>query len=162
MVAVDYFRPKSNIERRVKSFVSTLRNKYKHIVGVHIRQGDYKTWMGGSLYFSQEKIKKQLDKLIIELKYNSNETVFILCSDGQIDGSFFSGLNTVFSIGGVVDDLFTLASTDVIIGSDSTFGAFASYYGNIPFIVFNDNIDWGYYFDKKVFFENKYSTLVHY
>jgi len=55
-----------------------------------------------------------------------------------------------------------LAATDIIIGSDSTFGAFASYYGNLPFIVFEKKIDWNYYKDKKYFFENKKCTTVHF
>ena len=52
---------------------------------------------------------------------------------------------------------------DVIIGSDSSFGAFAAYYGNIPHIVFNKkSMDWAYYRNNQKYFQNKYCTLVHF
>jgi len=72
-------------------------------------------------------------------------------------------LNVVKSYFGPVEDLFLLAATDIIIGADSTFGAFASYYGNIPLIVFQrPRIDWDYYKDKQYYFENKYNQFVAY
>jgi hypothetical protein len=159
---VDYFKPKPSIEKKVKDLIFSLKNKYKYVIGVHVRQGDYKTWMDGKLYFSQDKIKLFLDDLILNFQLNKDETVFLLCSDGQIDDSVFLGLNIAHSIGGVAEDLFVLACSDLIIGSDSTFGAFASYYGNIPFIVFGEEIDWDYYKDKKEYFENKYNKMVYY
>lgn len=159
---IEYFRPNLYIDKKVKDLIFSLKNKYKHVIGVHVRQGDYKTWMDGKLYFSQDKIKLFLEELMSNFEFNRDETAFIICSDGPINNQVFSGLNIINGGGGVVDDLFTLASTDMIIGSDSTFGAFASYYGNVPFIVFNEEIDWYYYKDKKEYFENKYNKMVYY
>ena len=62
-----------------------------------------------------------------------------------------------------IEDLFILASRNTVIGSDSSFGAFGAYYGNIPHIVLqNDPMDWDYYREKTVYFQNKYCTLVHF
>jgi len=94
---------------------------------------------------------------------NKEKTCFVITSDGPINADEFPGLNVTVSKNNAVTDLFLLASTDVIIGSNSTFGAFASYYGNIPFIVMQkEKIDWEYYKNKDKFFENKYCTVAHY
>ena len=86
-----------------------------------------------------------------------------MASDGPIEDGIFSGLNYIASKNNAVTDLFLLASTDTIIGSNSTFGAFASYYGNIPFIVMQkDSVDWEYYKDRNKYFENKYAAFVQY
>ena len=60
-----------------------------------------------------------------------------------------------------IEDLFTLSSTDFIISSNSTFGAMASYLGNIPAIPFSrDNIKWNKYLNKQGYFDNK-EFIVH-
>jgi hypothetical protein len=96
------------------------------------------------------------------MNQDAKKTYFIICSDEKIDLKKFKNLNISQNTGNEIEDLFLLAKTDFIIGANSTFGAFASYYGNIPFLVFDHKIDWGYYFDKKYYFENKYSTMVNY
>ncbi|MES2213787.1 MAG: alpha-1,2-fucosyltransferase [Patescibacteria group bacterium] len=154
-----YFRPKDRITKKIEERIAGLRRNTDHLVGVHIRQGDYKTWAGGQYYFEQGAVRNILDEY---LKFLGKSATFVLCSDENIDVDAFKGLNIQVSNGSPVEDLFLLSKTDAIIGSNSTFGAFASYYGNIPYIVFNENIDWEYYRDKREYFENKYSTLVHY
>ena len=139
----EYFYPKKEISAKVDSFIQPLRKKYRHIVGVHIRQTDYQTYRNGSFFFKQEKIKIFLENYLQFFNRDKNETLFILCSDGPIDKHLFNGLNIKTGPGKSIEDFFTLAQTDIIIGSDSTFSAFAAYLGNIPFAVFAEpDIDW--------------------
>jgi hypothetical protein len=92
---------------------------------------------------------------------NKKETVFLITSDGPIDPHLFFDLETHISQENAVTDLFLLASTLAIIGSDSSFGHFASWYGNIPHIVLKKQaIDWEYYKDKDKYFVNKYLELL--
>lgn len=158
-----YLTPKKEIEDKVTNFILPLREEFETLVGVHIRQGDYKEFHGGKLFFTQGEVRKILDAY---LKFSGNtqkETMFIICSDGPVDAEIFTGINTSFPAGNPVEDLFTLASTDVVIGANSTFGSFASYYGNIPFIVLDrENMEWEYYRDKNKYFENNKSTLTFY
>ena len=138
-----YFQPKKEIAVNVGSFIHPLRKKYRHIVGVHIRQTDYQTYRNGAFFFKQEKIKIFLEDYLQFFNRDKNETLFILCSDGPIDKLIFDGLNIQIGPGKSIEDLFVLSQTDIIIGSDSTFGAFAAYLGNIPFAVFAaPYIDW--------------------
>ena len=116
------------------------------------------------MYFiPQIRVKEVLDEYIKETKTVAENICFLITSDSPIEIKLFGGLNISVSKENVVADLFLLSSTDTVIGSNSTFGAFASYYGNIPFIVMQkEKMDWEYYKDKISFFENKYSTFVHY
>lgn len=156
-----YFRPKDRIILPVEEFIAGLRKKYDTVVGVHIRQGDYKKeFYGGKLYFNEEEVNNILNAYLEYFKKDKSKTCFIICSDGPVDDNRFKGLNVEKSAFGAVEDLYLLSMADLIIGSDSTFGVFAAYFGNIPFVVFKrEVIDWDFYSDKKAFFENKYSLF---
>jgi hypothetical protein len=158
-----YFKPRKDIEILVSSLVKEWRAQHKTLIGVHIRQGDYRSWKNGVYFIEQTRIREIIDEYLSVFKKNKDEILFVITSDGLIDEKIFEGLNFAVSKQNAVTDLFLLASTDTIIGSNSTFGAFASYYGNIPLIVMqNTPIDWEYYRDKTKYFENEYCTMVHY
>ncbi|PIY71506.1 hypothetical protein COY87_05840 [Candidatus Roizmanbacteria bacterium CG_4_10_14_0_8_um_filter_33_9] len=156
------FQPSDLIWNKINSEIATIYNTYSNIIGVHIRKGDYQSPAWKKLYFKDNEVYIILKKYLDEFNLNKKNTCFLICSDGTIDTSQFIDLSVIVSKGSPIEDLFKLSLTDIIIGSDSTFGAFASYYGNIPYIVFNKKMDWNYYKDKKTYFENKYNTTVHY
>ena len=159
----EYFKPRKDIEILVSSLAKEWRNKYKTLIGVHIRQGDYCEWRGGIYFINPNRVREIIDEYLSIFKKNKDEILFIITSDGSVDGKIFEGLHFTVSKENAVTDLFLLASTDAIIGSNSTFGAFASYLGNIPLIIMqNTPISWEYYSDKTKYFENEYCTMVHY
>jgi hypothetical protein len=160
---IPQFTPASPVEKRVTDIAISLREKYQRVIGVHIRQADYKVFKGGTYFMSQEKVRSILNEYISKNSFTINTTLFLMTSDGSMDPEAFKGLNVYISKEDAVTDLFLLSSTDAIIGSDSSFGAFASWYGNIPHITMkNGPMDWDYYADKREFFENKYLTMVQY
>lgn len=160
---VPTFAPNSIIEKKVAEIIKPIRQKYKRVIGIHIRQTDYRTFKGGIYFVPQTRVKAIIDEFILKNSVNINETLFLFASDGQIEKDVFKNLNIYVSKENSVTDLFLISSTDTIIGSDSSFGAFASWYGNIPHIVMTkDVIDWSYYTNKREYFENKYSKMVHY
>ncbi len=138
------FRPKEQYCEEAEKNIALLRKKYKKVVGVHIRQGDYKTWEGGKFFFTQKEVRSILEEYIQSQKnITVDETVFMVCSDGFIDEGEFLGLNLVKGPGGEATDLYALSLTDLIIGSNSTYGRWAAYYGQIPFFQFmHDGVDW--------------------
>ena len=159
----EYFQPREDIDSFVASQIKDLRTRYQTIIGVHIRQGDYEIWRVGAYFIAQQRVREIIEEYLSVFGKNKDQICFVVTSDGPVDKKYFSGLNTVVSKGNAVTDLFLLASLDIIIGSNSTFGAFASYYGNIPFVVMQKGpMDWDYCQNRKVFFENKYCTMVHY
>ena len=158
-----YFRPQKDIDSFVASQTKDLRTRYQTIVGVHIRQGDYEVWRGGTYFIAHQRVREIMEEYLSVFGKQREQTCFIITSDGPIYTKEFSGLNIIESKNNAVTDLFLLGATDIIIGSNSTFGAFASYYNNIPFIVMQkEKMDWEYYKGKDRFFENKYCDMVHY
>lgn len=160
---VSAFSPNKTIENKIASIIKPFRQKYDKIIGVHIRQTDYRTFKGGIYFIEQIRAREIMDEFIMKNNTDKDKVLFLITSDGPVDSSFFNDLNIYISKENSVTDLFLLSSTDTIIGSDSSFGAFASWYGNIPHIVMTKNsIDWSYYTDKKEYFENKFSKMVQY
>lgn len=158
---VNYFAPAPQIADRVHAFIEPLRSRYKVLIGVHIRQGDYVRFKGGRFQIRQERVREILDEYLREKKHIPEEVCFIIASDGAIESAPFRGLNIQASHHNAGEDIFTLSLCDAIIGSDSTFGNFASYLGNTPHIVMkNESIDWDYYADKNAYFINKYFTVM--
>lgn len=138
---VEIFRPREEYYLEVQSFINSLKKPGVKIVGVHVRHGDYKTWNNGKYFFTFQEVRNILDDY---LKFANHEnTLFVICSDDKIDESCFEGLSFVKGPGSEITDLYALATTDLIIGSKSTYGTFAAYYGDKPFYTFSrENINW--------------------
>lgn len=158
---IKYFQPKKNISKNVRDFIDPIKNKFKHTIGIHIRQKDYRNFKSGRFFVDQRRIADIIHEYINTSHINMNETCFVMCSDDDINKSIFSNLNIIKSTKSLIEDLFILSSCDIILGSDSTFGNIASYFGNISHVIFKkDKIDWDYYKDKKQYFNNKYCLSV--
>jgi ADP-heptose:LPS heptosyltransferase len=158
-----HFEPVADIKKSVENFMSPLRANYKYIIGVHVRQSDFKDFKSGKYWIPQQRAREIMSEYLGYTNKKHEETCFVICSDQAIDESLFQGLNNIVTKKSMGEDLFILSSCDAIIGSDSTFGHFAAYYGNIPHIVMkNEAMDWGYYKDKKSYTQNKYLTVMVY
>ncbi|HVT75241.1 MAG TPA: hypothetical protein VHD69_02415 [Candidatus Paceibacterota bacterium] len=154
------FKPTDQILQRVDTIMAPLRKSYDRIIGLHIRQSDYATFKGGKYLVSQELFREIAEEYIDENGLVDAKTAFVIASDGPIDPSKFADLNIYVSKENSVVDLFLLSYTDAIIGSDSSFGAFAAWHGNIPHIIAKKGpMDWSYYAGKTTYFDNTYSEL---
>lgn len=156
-----YFKPKYIYTKRVDKFISTLRRKYSHLVGVHIRQksigdGNLNKIKGEKVYIFKNDInfvKRTLEEYLLKFNKFKKDVCFVVCSNKKVNISKFKGLNIVFAGGNPVEDLYTLSKMDIIIGCRSTFSTFAAYYGNIPLVIFNENkINWDYYIKNKLLY----------
>lgn len=158
---VSHFSPDPQVEARAHEFIGPLRHRYRILIGVHIRQTNYAKFKKGKFQINQVRARNILEEYCKQKGYSLNEVCFVVASDGAINQEVFDGLNIEISTHNAGEDLFILALCDVIIGSDSTFGNFASYYGDIPHIIMkNESIDWNYYADKNTYFINKYFTVM--
>lgn len=158
---IQAFSPAEHIAIKCNETIKSLKLHSERVIGIHIRQGDYKFFKDGRFLISEDRARKIVDEYISINGVDIDRTVFIITSDGPIDEKIWSGLNVKISKENSVTDLFLLSKTDVVIGSDSSFGAFAAWYGNIPHVIFkNEQMDWQYYKDKAGFSPNKYAMLV--
>lgn len=156
-----HFQPALWVEKNVRALVISFRANFKVLVGVHIRQGDYVLFKNGKFSISQTRTREILEEYCMQKQLSLKEVFFMIASDGAIDKAVFDGLNVEISDFSAGEDMFILASFDVIIGSDSTFGHFAAYYGDIPHIIMKkEPMDWEYYKDKSSYFINKYLTVM--
>lgn len=160
---LSYFQPVDRVQAKVQQFIRSLRSRYRNLVGVHIRQTDYRKFEAGRYYVSPQETAIFARQYLQHSKKAQSNTCFVICSDEDVNLQCFGDLNVVHHYGNVIKDLFVLASTDAILGSNSSYGALASWYGNIPHIIMlKEGIDWNYYKDKHKYFENKYNTVVHF
>lgn len=156
----DYLKPKKEYTLPVEKIIADAKNKYKNIIGVHIRQTDYRTHKGGKYFIPQARVREILDEYLTTSNKKPQETLFVATSDEPISKDIFKGLNILTNKGNAIEDLYMLSLCDVVIGSNSSFGNFAAYYGNKTHIILqNEKMDWDYYKDKHCYFENKYSVM---
>ena len=146
-------KPKKKVRTHVSSVLAYPRANFKHVVGVHFRLGDYRYVEEKKFFFEPQQVEKILTEYVTQSGMQTQDICFVICSDEKLNPDHFKSINAFFPTGSPAEDLFTLAATDVIIGSDSTFGPFAAWYGNVPFIIFDrTGIDWEYYKGKEKFF----------
>ncbi|MGN0559347.1 MAG: alpha-1,2-fucosyltransferase [Acutalibacteraceae bacterium] len=129
----DFFTPKEQYRTVVESQISKLRETYDVVIGVHIRRGDYKNFLGGKYYFDIDVFAKVCQNFRDYLE--NTKTAFIITSNEKIDGTAFSDLGNdiYFSQGSSgVEDNWLLSLCDYIIGVPSTFNGWASFIGNTP------------------------------
>lgn len=158
---IEYFKPKKDTVDLIDNMTEGIRSRYQKLIGVHIRQGDYKTFKDGKYFIDQIRTREIIEEYLNQNNLHIGDVCFIITSDGEIDANIFDGLNFVTSSHNLVEDMYLLSSTDIIIGSNSSYGNIAAYFGNIPhFIMENEKIDWGYYEGKNEYFINKYCTMV--
>jgi len=126
----NFFILVDGLASKVKLFVDQLREKSDILIGIHIRQGDYRQWEGGKHYFESTEYVSMMMKI---LEMHKNAVVkFVISTHVDQDWDLFSGINYVKSSGNAVEDMYILAACDEIYGPQSSFSGWASFFGNVP------------------------------
>lgn len=124
------FTPVPQHQSNVTRLIGSARKTSDTLIGVHIRRADYRTWHGGRYYrddaFYMNKMREERASL------PGKKVAFLICSDEKINLDNFSGLDTYLGTGHFVEDLYSLAGCDRIIGPISTYSMWAAFYGQIP------------------------------
>ena len=127
---LDLFAIDKKIKEKTQIFMGTKGDK-DLFLGVHIRRGDYKTWLNGK-YFYEDDVYKDYIQQFEKLHPNKNITVYICSNDPSLNKAYFKdkfpNINIVFPQGGQEDDLCLLSECDYLIGAPSTFSLVASMY----------------------------------
>lgn len=124
-----------------QQFVTTLREKYDFLIGVVIRQGDYRT--SGKLYQqflfeTQQYVRWMRDAL--DVFAEKGRIGFIVASDEVQQPETFTDLPIHFATGRAVgtghyvENLVELSHCDLIMTPATTFGAWAAFAGNCPIL----------------------------
>ena len=134
-----YFQPVPEIARNVRQFMEHLRQNAEIIIGVHIRQGDYRRWREGKYFFPVSRYAEWMRELLVQ--FPGRKVSFLVCSDGARSNEEFAGLPVVISRNNPIEDLYSLAKCNYILGPLSTFSQWASFHGNTPLFHLHDSND---------------------
>lgn len=131
----NYFTPVEKHAVAVSSLISKTRRDSELLVGVHIRQGDYKRWQGGKYYFTSSEYAAFMARIVATMP--EKQITFLICSNEKQDELFFTGLNYIFGNNHQLEDMYAFAQCDFLIGPPSTYTSWASFYGSVPLHTIN-------------------------
>ena len=132
----NHFRPIEEYERASREAVERLRRDADIVVGVHIRQGDYRVWGGGKYFFPPARYAGWMQEFAAQ--FPERKVAFFVCSDEPRNADEFPGLSVGLGAGSAMGDLHALARCDYIFGPQSTYTQWASFYGNKPLLLLHD------------------------
>jgi Glycosyl transferase family 11 len=120
-------------------FIAKQREKYDLLVGVMIRQGDYKTWKNGQYYFTSQQYSDWINGMSEAFKLHG-KVGFVVSSDSPQNLKDFSNENIHFTTGiaggngHYIESLSQLSLCDVLVSPPSSFSMWAAFLGDIPFV----------------------------
>lgn len=121
--------PDATVQAEARSLVEVARGDGDVLIGVHIRQGDYRRHLGGRFYFPTDAYVHVMERIRDLLK---GEVRFLVATDTPQDWALFAHLPYTRSNGAPLQDLFGLAACDYLCGPPSSFTLWASFYGATP------------------------------
>ncbi|MEN9469217.1 MAG: hypothetical protein RL630_950 [Verrucomicrobiota bacterium] len=128
---VRLFTPQPYILAEVEHFIARARAGSNLLVGLHVRLGDYATWLGGRFYYGLDAYAAWLKAA--NALWPEKKVSFVVCSNGNVDDLLcLPGIRASTGPGAPITDLYALAACDFLIGPPSTFTLWASYYGGAP------------------------------
>ena len=102
-------------------------------VGVHIRGGDYRTYLGGRYFYEPAIYREYMSQMAALLAAEGKRVRFLVCTNEPLTPAHFEGLQVLQQAGtDMMVDLYGLSQCDYIIGPPSTFSQWASFYGKTP------------------------------
>lgn len=127
------FRPKEAIMKKAEEMIAQIRKDADIVIGVHIRRGDYATWLDGRFYYELETYHQII--LRIQQLFNDHHVSFFISSNETFSLDIFEGCQC-YRFGrepsGAILDLYTLSLCDKIVGPFSTYSRWASFIGQVP------------------------------
>ena len=112
------------------TLIGEMRSGADTVVGIHIRHGDYANWEGGKYFYSIEQYRDVMQQVADRL--GNQHVTFLVCGNGNLSLDKFGDLNVRFGTGHLIEDMYALAESDLLIGPPSTFTQWASFYGRVP------------------------------
>lgn len=136
---VKLFEPQKTIIDDVDILLSRKKAEYDCVIGIHIRRGDYRSFMNGIYYYENSTYLNLMLKLQEKLQLCEKRVTFLLCSDEIINLNDFEGTNNfIIPNNEIMKDLYGLSKCDYIMGPPSTFSQWASFVGKVPLKLIHD------------------------
>jgi len=130
------FLPAAQFKRPADEFIARLRGHHDFLIGVMIRQSDYRVWNGGRFYFSTERYVEWIRQVVA--LHPDRRVAVVVASEEWQDPAAFQGLPVHMATGNPRSDghwfekWVELSLCDVVVSPPSTFSATAAFLGQIP------------------------------
>lgn len=121
------------VEKAVSTRIQCDKSTVK--IGVHVRRGDYATWLGGKYLYTDRQYISNVSRAA-EFFPGKKIRVYICGNDPTLDRKAYEEAfgedNVVFPDGTPGEDLCLLSHMNYLIGAPSTFTLVASMYRDLP------------------------------
>lgn len=124
-----YFRPARRWSSSLSALCQKMRDGADHLVGVHIRRTDFKTFRGGIFHYERDVYLAYMRRLRDLLPGRCR---FLISSDEPIDMGVYQGFDVVSAPGDILFDLQALSACDCIVAPPGTYSGWASFSGSTP------------------------------
>ncbi|MBD2778430.1 alpha-1,2-fucosyltransferase [Iningainema tapete] len=131
-----YFQPLNQYQENVAKLISSIRRETDVLIGVHIRHGDYQQHQNGRYFYQIEQYVKVMESA--QALFPSKKVTFLICSNAKQEPQQFQHLSYVFANNHIIEDMYSLAECDYIIGPPSSYTMWASFYGERPLYMIRD------------------------
>lgn len=128
----EYFQPVDAVREAAEFVVQRARQECDLLIGVHIRQGDYREHWDGIHFFETSQYVRLMRE--VAERFAPLRVGFLVCSNQAQEPTHFAGLPVHYGPGNLFQDLIALSLCDRIIGPLSTFSGWASFYGEVPLL----------------------------
>jgi hypothetical protein len=132
-----HLRPRKEILSACQQLIGRFREGFDVIVGVHIRQGDYRSAWGGGLFYETERYAQWMRQLAPQ--FPGRRVAFFIASNEVQRPELFAGLacHQLPGAGVPADetlayDMTMLSLCDYILAPPSTFSGWASFSNEVP------------------------------
>lgn len=135
------FTPEPGTLKAAEKYIQAIKSEERDVVlAVHVRRSDYRKFMGGKYFFSDEFFIRKIKEAKTALEAAGKAVKVLICSDEHLDSGFLAKAEAVQNPSkSAVEDLYTLAKADYIMGPPSTFSMWASFWGSSPLLILNGN-----------------------
>ncbi len=125
-----YFAPVPAIRAEAERVVAAVRTRADAVVGVHIRHGDYASYLDGRFFYPVQtylRLMRDCQALLAPKR-----VAFLIFSNASHESNEFAEFDATPGPGGLVSDLHALSLCDWIIGPPSSYSSWAAFYGRVP------------------------------
>jgi len=128
----DFLRPAKQFAAPSEKFLEKIRQSHAVVIGLLMRQTDYRGWAGGKYFRTSAKYRQIIDSLWERF---GSDSAILLTSDERQDQSLFNHPNIYWAggtagAGHFMNSFSQLSMCDIVVSVPSTFAAWAAFLGN--------------------------------
>ncbi len=122
-----------------EAFINDLRQRYDYLIGVFIRQTDYRQHQDGRYFFETPQYVRWMHEAA-DVFADRGRVGFVVASDEEQDPALFEGVSAHFTsgikgaAGHYMESFAELMQCDLILSPVSTFSAWAAFLGEVPLL----------------------------